>query len=787
MMRRRRILLGILIMSLLSESARAQSGERPIEYTVRAGDTCADIAERFYGSRSFYFVIHDYNPHALRDRRQCDEGLRPGTALRLPRHAPTATSDADADADAEVTAVLRRVKSRSPDRTEWGEAHRGQDLFRGWRVNTLEESAADVTFRDTSVLHLRDNTLVIIFGPMARRARRAASKAVLEVGELRSRLSELSGGLQIETPSARAQLGQGLALVSVDEERTSRVANHEGAESLVTSKAGRGAVKVRAGMGTKVKRGGRPTPPRPLPARPVWAADEPVTFINVAGRGATLTGSWSPVEGAASYRVEIATQPDGRGPMGATGVPATVTRFELRGLRPGNYYVSVAAIDDDRFEGRASPWRPVRMVEAELITPFEELSEADGGELHVVRGSRLRTPRGVRCALGVGVPVADMIFDQIGRESVRCVDEEGQATSSFEVVVVDIRLEPREVAAGESLRLPRGQRSTVQLDLQSEITPPEGLEVTGGPGVRVESIERNRGVLSVTLFVADDAPETSSLDLQARAGGEMLSLSSITLETSVPVPARGSVPNLGATTEPVDEERELRLAAHEASALMSGPFAFGVRDEQRSGASLWAGFGFLRDLGEDEAHQYLPSFGVDVGLVGDRMRLGLGFPISLQQRVVGFNANVGWRVVSGAIFGLAVDLGTWIPVEAPQGRDYRARLVPSVDLSIRLDERWVFRTRQGLMLDTAADGAFLWSSAYAVDVKLVGPVGIGLEGLMLFGVDDDAPLVAPALAIALGLNFGVVELALAGRLAVTDTAADLLGELSTMMILRVSP
>ncbi|MFT5357675.1 MAG: hypothetical protein ACI9KE_004912, partial [Polyangiales bacterium] len=96
------------------------------EYTVQDGDTCAAIAGRVFGNRRRYDIIHLYNPNM----GPPPHSLEPGSTLTLPRNTGP---------DARITAFRRQVQARQPSATDWRSASRGLGLFRGWRVNTLEE------------------------------------------------------------------------------------------------------------------------------------------------------------------------------------------------------------------------------------------------------------------------------------------------------------------------------------------------------------------------------------------------------------------------------------------------------------------------------------------------------------------------------------------------------------------------------------------------------------------------------------------------------------------------
>ena len=142
--------LGLALASAPLE-AQIPTDVETYEYTVQEGDTCAAIAGRAFGNRRRYDIIHLYNPNM----GPPPHSLEPGSTLTLPRNTGP---------DARVTAVRREVQARQPSDTDWRSASRGLGLFRGWRVNTLEESTAELTFQDDSRVHMRENTLVIIYG-----------------------------------------------------------------------------------------------------------------------------------------------------------------------------------------------------------------------------------------------------------------------------------------------------------------------------------------------------------------------------------------------------------------------------------------------------------------------------------------------------------------------------------------------------------------------------------------------------------------------------------------------
>lgn len=772
-------------------SATAQ--ER-IVITVRQGDTCSSIAQRLYGDERFYFIISDHLSGVESVLRQrCDDRLRPGLTLRLPRRIP----DSRRPPDAEVTAVVRRVRSRSPSAEQWDPAQPGQELFRGWRVNTLERSEAELTFRDLSAVHLREETLVIIFGPTADTARRRTSKATLERGTLRSRLGELSGRseLDLRTPSARALLRRGEAVVSVDEEETSRVANHSGLPARVAAKRGGGEVLVRAGMGTTVRRGQRPAEPRPLLDPPRWGRDQSSLFIGIGELApATVRGAWLPVRGAEGYRVELALDDDGRRPVGSTAVKGAVTRFELRGFPAGTIYVAVAAIDDDGLEGPLSSWRALQIEHLEVVPPEIVAAEdhpetPPGTRPRLLAGSRLMTPGSLRCGLGDRPPdEADLTLSGRGVSSINCVDQAGRGAPRLLVEVVPLSLRPLDNANRDERadRLRRGTSAVIYLDgVDGSQLGPGALVARAGPGLRVEELSvDDDGRASVSLWCALDAPPESFVELRLRRpGARRVVLGRVDFGVDAPPPPpdqRAPSPNQ-APPPRTEEHRPLS----EAAALMASPSLFGLRDEQRRGSGAWIAteYSHASSAPQDRG---LVSLGLRAAWLDERLRLDVAAPIGLQEQLdYGARVAVSSLIAAGERFGAAAELGLWLPFDQDDhaGR-YALRFVPTVDLSLRLGERVALRSRQGLIADATGVGLLAWASAYGVDLWLVGPLGLGAAASLTLGRQDQQTVVLSTASLSASLAFDLVTLTLAGRVGLTDATARRSGRFAVTLTAR---
>ena len=422
----------LVVLLCLAAAAHADPASR--DYIVRPGDSCVSIADHELGDRMRYVDIHALNPGL----GKLPHHLVPGSILRLPARVATTP-------DATLTRARGAVRVRAPEVETWNPAAAGMDLFRAWRVHAQARSSAEVTFRDASRLVMREDTIVIIFGPSAPVAAAPRTEAVLETGGLESRLDAASRrSLVVHTPSSEAELGAGHALVTVDPAGTSRIANHGGAPVALRGVDGQRRpvgrrVAVAQNMGSKVAPQQPPTAPRPLPPAPSWTTG-PSRFVDL-GAGATVTMQWTQIASAAHYRVEIVTTAGVE--LTSAEVGAGVTAFEAHRLAPGAYVAHVSTIDGDRFESVRSLDRAFDIVAVDVLPPAAPpaVPAADADLTTpvpprvVAAGSRLVAPSGMTCGLGDAAPTAALTFTGAGDTELRCVAADGSAIAAVAITV----------------------------------------------------------------------------------------------------------------------------------------------------------------------------------------------------------------------------------------------------------------------------------------------------------------------------------------------------------------
>ena len=430
--------------------AAADDPAGTFRYTVKGGDSCGSIAVAFYGEKR-YDLMHRHN-----DLGPTPHNLKADQVLILPR----------AERQALVGHKFGPVRAAGPGRA-WDNAYAGLDLYRRWRVNSLEHGFAEVVFKDDSSLALRENTLLVIYGGTRSRTRTERMRAELERGALRTRLGELAGeevpasGIEVATAGSSALLGSGSALVSVDEAGDTRVANHGGAPARVRSRnGGRRApeVVVSAGFGSKVETGSAPTPPKQLPPTPNWTTSAPSRFHAIQTSG-SVYAQWTAVKEAASYRVELSRDADGRNLVMAAEVPADRQGLALRRVPVGIWYLSVIAVDDDQFESR-----PSARLSAEVIAVVIE-DPVDGAALTmpgtVWPGSRVRVRAGGACQTEQLAAAQTLTLVRPGDHRVTCTPTGGAALAPFTLAVRPGNLSID--LAGEGM-LRRGTRNLIRLD-----------------------------------------------------------------------------------------------------------------------------------------------------------------------------------------------------------------------------------------------------------------------------------------------------------------------------------
>ena len=312
---------------------------------------------------------------------------------------------------ARLTAVQGRVRVKPNAREAWIEARLSGLLHVGDVVQTEARAGAMIWFDSGSVVRVYSDSIVYVGGSAE------SSTAAWRVSSGRVNFAVGDQAAEILTPSARTRA-------------TANAAGELDVTGVGTGlKIFRGQAELQTTLGqtislsenqaVRVDAAGHAGSRLALPPPPALLAPATRTALPfVAPPGAVTTLSWTPVPGAASYRVALdfnVTQADLL-LSAALDVPGVAsTSHVLTGMDAGRYFWRVAGVTADGLEGAFSRVSLFSVLPAELPrgTPappplpapalvLEELLEVSQGVVHVAGRAN---PQGVLTLNGVTVPV----------------------------------------------------------------------------------------------------------------------------------------------------------------------------------------------------------------------------------------------------------------------------------------------------------------------------------------------------------------------------------------------
>lgn len=351
--------LAAAVCLLLSSAARADDAATPgfpekiIQWGVQKGESCEDIARAVYGSPKHRRLLLRYN------RITCTPGapLKEGLTLVLPAEVTNVPT-------ARITSVNPETRAR-PAGGGWAPAYSGQGLDRNSNVNTQDAGRAAIRFVDRSRIYLAEHTLVVIFGTASETAVSKDVPPVAEVksGELQAGLDALRGGRSAEIAVAGGGRVSATSKDTVIRKKQTRATVSVFDGRARVSSAGK-TVAVPTHYGSAMVEKQPPTPPRPLPPAPAWDDGGSPLITLADGDDGELRARWKPIPKAASYRVEVATEPDFSTLVLREETPPDVLALRAENIPPGDYWLRVRAIDTEDFLGLASTARAVSVVRA---------------------------------------------------------------------------------------------------------------------------------------------------------------------------------------------------------------------------------------------------------------------------------------------------------------------------------------------------------------------------------------------------------------------------------------
>lgn len=454
----------VLIASVCGLAPAAALADQDVRsYVTQAGDTCMGIAARELGSASAYKTIHTLNPGLGPEPHKLPVGL----TLFLPTLSP----------DAQIADTLGNVEFRKPEQSLWSAAARGIDLFRAWRVKTERRAAANVAFPDKSELTLREESVLIVYGPTKDRTKTIRARAELQNGSLQTRLADLDAKpLLISTSAGEAEMRSGSAVVRLDAEGNQAVSNLRGKKTVVRGIVGptkpggasrvTTSVSVPEGMGTKVMRGQAPMKPRPLPRAPTLSSQAMPPVFALEGVGTALI-SWEAVPAATQYLASVRRNTDAA-PIVMATLPGSATSWRPIVDQSGDYVVSISTIDKDGLESG------VNTANFTFVVVKGDTSLALQGSQRGYAVGTLISATGWTCRQASNAPFVEaQLLTRPGVVDIACIDANGRE-GGFAVPVFPIQLE----LSASPLRA--GDIGEIRISLPS---PDVGYEALASPGL----------------------------------------------------------------------------------------------------------------------------------------------------------------------------------------------------------------------------------------------------------------------------------------------------------------
>lgn len=261
---------------------------------------------------------------------------------------------------ARFTQIEGSVKVKAVGTFEWVSADVKMMLKKNDLVRTGSGAAAEITFFDGTVVHVRPDSLITIEetseDPSTKRRRVAWHVSSGEINFQTVRHNVPGSATEVSTPTVRGTVSENAAAnIRVADTGDSDIRLFRGTARTET-KSGQ-KVELAANEALKIDASGKAGPKLELPATPTLMFPQHQADISYPdpARATTLFG-WKPVPEATAYHLMVDTAAFFNRPF-VDSKSKDISR-EVRGLEEGRYYWKVAAINKDGTEGAFSDfWR----------------------------------------------------------------------------------------------------------------------------------------------------------------------------------------------------------------------------------------------------------------------------------------------------------------------------------------------------------------------------------------------------------------------------------------------
>ncbi len=278
---------------------------------------------------------------------------------------PTLSKAIEARRTEAVEAKLR-TKTGNVDKRKgllgaWQQADIGDLFAESDAVRTGSQSTASLAFIDGSQILINPNTTAVVRTSRIDKLERTAQANIALInGSLLSQISKQaqeSGSFKLSAGSSEAIVRSGKFWASVNEARSTKIANYDGTMEV---KAGEAIITLKKNQGTVILKGKEPTlPVELLPApRLQWNGLDTVVFRD------DLLLQWNPIPNTAKYQIEISSERNFS--QNVQTYSTSATSFLLKNLPNETRYVRLQAIDKLGLRGADSPtYRILRSPDTE--------------------------------------------------------------------------------------------------------------------------------------------------------------------------------------------------------------------------------------------------------------------------------------------------------------------------------------------------------------------------------------------------------------------------------------
>jgi hypothetical protein len=302
-------------------------------------DSPLKVYQKYLDKADFWRELTEYN---LLDN---------GVHVRVPKHMLKA-----GQIPAKVSKFSGQVEIARHFDWKWVPVVDNMLVSEGDWIRTRSRSSVEIRQDDGTVIKLRPNTKAMISLAGETKTARGdvrVTQVKLESGSMMAKVNKLlqrDSRFEIETPTATSFVRGTEFRVKVEDKGATRLEVLEGAVDFGSEEKN---VSVGGNFGSLVDLAGdTPASPHALPMAPaelITPAEREVLNGDINGYQFT----WSPVESAVRYHLELAADGEFKQLVDETwvsGTDAELISLSIDSLQPGTYFWRVAAVDADGYE-----------------------------------------------------------------------------------------------------------------------------------------------------------------------------------------------------------------------------------------------------------------------------------------------------------------------------------------------------------------------------------------------------------------------------------------------------